>query len=172
MRKLVYILIIIVLSILIVVSVFFIKKYEKQIQKSNKEIANLNSTVLYSNKQVTAEDSTKIYPIDIVLEKCMAKNYSTAGMNNCTITGINAWNKEIKKHSEQIVKHLDKENVELFKETQNSWENYCNKEKEFLINSISQKNGTIHTTIATGKLYDLNKQRALWLKSVLTDLIN
>ena len=64
------------------------------------------------------------------------------------------------------------ENIELFKETQSSWENYYNKEKEFLINSIAQKDGIIHTTIVAGKLYDLNKQRALWLKSVLTDLID
>ena len=168
MKKLTLI-IIIILSILAIFSTISAFKYKQQLQNSNIQIKDLQSTIseYKESKNVFSQES---YPIDKKLEKCTSENFMTIGMNNCTNEGIEAWNKEISNYSKQIEKYLDKEELLLFTKAQTVWEDYYKKERDFINKTIAQKDGDIHTTIAIGDLYELTKQRALSLKSYLTQL--
>ena len=168
MRKLVLI-IIIILSILTTISTISAFKYKQQIQNSNIQIRDLQSTIS-EYKEAEMIVSQENYPTDKILEKCTSENFMTIGMNNCTNDGIEAWNKEILNYSKQIEKLLNKEELLLFTKTQTAWQDYYKKEKDFLNKTIAQKDGDIHTTIAIGDLYELTKQRALSLKSYLMQL--
>lgn len=168
MRKLVLI-IIIILSILTTISTISAFKYKQLLQNSNIQIMDLQRTIseYKETKNIVSQES---YPIDKNLEKCTSENFMTVGMNNCTNEGIEAWNKEILNYSKRIEKYLDKEELLLFTKAQTVWEDYYKKEKDFINKTIAQKDGDIHTTIAIGDLYELTKQRALSLKSYLTQL--
>ena len=116
---------------------------------------------------ITIANDDSVHQIDKTLEECASINFMTAGMNKCTFEGIEAWNKEIIEYSNQMKKLLNKEELVLFDNTQTAWENYYNKEKEFLYNTIYNKDGDIHTTIVVNDLYELTKQRAINLKHYL-----
>ena len=161
--------IIITLSILTIFSTTSAFRYKQQIQNSNIQIKNLESTAS-EYKEPQQVFSQEIYPIDKILEKCTSENFTTAGMNNCTNEGIEAWNRETLNYSKQIEKYLNKDELLLFTKVQTAWEDYYKKEKEFINKTIAQKDGDIHTTIAIGDLYELAKQRALSLKSYLIQL--
>ena len=169
MRKFILIFIIIFLSILAIFSTISAFKYKQQLQNSNIQIKDLQNTISeYKESQnVFSQES---YSIDKKLEKCTSENFITIGMNSCTNEGIEAWNKEILNYSKQIEKYLHKEELLLFTKAQTAWEDYYKKEKDFINKTIAQKDGDIHTTIAIGDLYELTKQRALSLKSYLTQL--
>ncbi len=65
---------------------------------------------------------TEIYPIDTALEKCTSQNYMTINMNKCTYDGIESWNNEIIKYSDQIKKILSKEELKIYGDSGNSLE--------------------------------------------------
>ncbi len=117
-----------------------------------------------------AEKISQDYPIDIELGKCISKNYFTDGMNNCTIKGIEKWEEEINNYSRQIENALPAEESNMFDEAQANWEKYYEKENIFLSNTISAKDGNIHTTFTLIYLYEIVKQRALQLKAYSQNL--
>lgn len=110
------------------------------------------------------------YPIDIEVEKCCEKNFSTTGMNNCTLKGLENWHNEIKYYSDKVKKYLDAEQQEMFEASQNAWQTYYDKEKELQKSTVLLKDGDIHTTFVLGYLYDLTKQRAIMIKSYFNSL--
>jgi len=110
------------------------------------------------------------HSIDEQQEKCMEKDYSTAGMNRCVNEATDAWLKQISIYSNLIKKELSKEQLVIFTDAQQSWERYYELEKKLIIETVYNKTGTIHTNIATGMIQSLAKQRALYLKSYLYEL--
>lgn len=118
----------------------------------------------------TTSAQAEIYAIDETLEKCTSKNYMTMEMNKCTYDGIESWNKEIIRYSDEIQKILSKEELKTYNDSQKAWKDYYKKEKDFLYSTIYKKDGDIHTTFVISNLYELTKQRALCLKQYLQQL--
>lgn len=87
-------------------------------------------TILFLLSSFSLAVMAENYSIDIEVEKCCEKNFSTTGMNNCTLKGIEKWNDEIKNYSNKVKKYLTTEQQEMFDDTQNAWQFYYNKEKE------------------------------------------
>ena len=156
MKKFVLIFIIIFLFVITLYCSIYSIKLRKQLQNTDVQDKNIHNS--------------KVYLIDKKLEKCISENFITSGMNICTYKGIQAWNKEILKYSKQIEQCLDKEEIPLFIKSQKAWNDYYKKEQDFLNNTIAQKDGDIHTTVAISNLYEISKQRALFLKSYLKQL--
>ncbi len=129
------------------------------------KIQNDNKILKEKLSETIENPRDNIYQIDIEFEKCINKDYSTAGMNNCAYKAQEKWNKEIIKNSEHLKKLLNKDQQILYTESQKLWENYYKKEEEFILKTIFQVQGTIHTNYAAGALYDITKQRALDIKS-------
>jgi len=122
------------------------------------------------SKNNMSDNNSEIHPLDIKLQNCMAKDYSTAGMNNCVYDSIDDWQKEIDRYSKIIKKELTPEQTVLFEQTQKDWEAYYSKEKTLLYKTIYIKTGTIHTNIAIGEIHALIKNRALFLKNFLSEI--
>ena len=110
------------------------------------------------------------HPIEIQQEKCMKKDYSTAGMNKCAYEATEAWIKQISVYAEMIKKEISAEQLPLFSKTQRDWQKYYNNEKKLIAKTIYSKDGTIHTNIAAGMIQNIAKERALYLKSYLFEL--
>ncbi|MBO7672579.1 DUF1311 domain-containing protein [bacterium] len=111
-------------------------------------------------------------PIDIEYSVCMKKEYSTAGMNNCTLEARLKWEKEIQKNIKLINKKLNKEQRKLFNQANKKWEEYYNAEKQAIFDIIFNLDGTIHTNIAHANAMSLAKERALYLEGFLFILKN
>ena len=151
MKKIIpYIILILVISIATICYIFTINK---KVQKPS----------FYYDNTYYGEN----YDIDKVLEKCTSENFSTRGMNSCTEQGIIAWSRKISETSEQILLHLNDKDIVFFKDSQKSWNTYYNNTKELLSNTLSNNDGNINTTITLGYLYELTKQRALFLEKYL-----
>ncbi len=108
--------------------------------------------------------------IDVQLEKCIEKDYSTSGMNKCVYAATDAWLDQISIYSNMIKKELSKEQYTVFIAAQQSWERYYELEKKLIVETVYNKEGSIHTNIAAGMLENIVKQRALYLKSYLYEL--
>lgn len=113
----------------------------------------------------------EIYDIDEVVKECSSENYMTDGMNKCTLQGIAAWEKDIVKYSNEIKKYLSDDELKMYNNSEQAWENYYNNEKNFLNQTVFQKSGDIHTTFVINDLYELTKFRALMLKRYLLQMI-
>ncbi len=146
------------------------EKLSNTIDEQQKEIEKLKTEL--SESSASSNKQEKKDKIDINLEKCMEKDYSTAGMNNCSQEGQKAWEQEISKNSAIIKKNLDSEGQQLFEEAQKAWQDYYEKEQKFIHNTIGQVDGTIHTNYAYGECYDLAKARAKAISSYNFDLEN
>lgn len=127
---------------------------------------------VYKSVAVQAEQIPNVekHPIEIQQEKCMEKDYSTAGMNKCANEATEAWIKQTSIYAELIKKEMPAEQLPLFSKTQHDWQKYYNNEKKLIAKTIYSKDGTIHTNIAAGIIQNLAKERALYLKSYLFEL--
>ena len=145
-----------------IVEFIYIIKYKNQINLLQKnpsaqtQIVTKSSNILSNNGLMTDE-----YPIDIELEKCCSENYMTSGMNQCAEKAIDDWNKEMIISQNKIKNNLNKYQKELFDESVIAWENYFEKERNFLDNSVGQLSGDIHTTYVMGYLYSMTKERVI-----------
>jgi uncharacterized protein YecT (DUF1311 family) len=95
----------------------------------------------------------------------MSKEYSTAGMNNCTYTAQVQWDAEMNKYYTLLMKKLNKEEGLKLKEAQRAWIKYRDKEFEF-INSryFEAYEGTIYTNIAAADKMAVVEKRAMNLE--------
>ncbi len=122
-------------------------------------------------KTLASSDKLEQDAIDVQLEKCIEKDYSTSGMNKCVYAAIDARLEQISIYSNMIKKELSKEQFTVFVEAQKAWEHYYEIEKKLIVETVYNKEeGTIHTNIAAGMLQNLAKQRALYLKSYLYEV--
>lgn len=121
-------------------------------------------------KVIALTHESQQHAIDVQLEKCIEKDYSTSGMNKCVYAATDAWFEQISIYSDLIKKELSKEQFTIFVEAQKVWEQYYEIEKKIIVETVYNKEGTIHTNIAAGMLQDIVKQRALYLKSYLYEL--
>lgn len=121
--------------------------------------------IFFAVVNVTEANEQNSYPVDARLEKCMEKDFSTAGMNQCTYEATSAWEAEITKYTNLITKELNEEQLVNFVNANNKWNEFYSAEKALLANTIYTKDGTIHTTISAGMINSLTKERALYLKN-------
>lgn len=103
--------------------------------------------------------------IDETEKQCMSKNYSTAGMNNCTNAAQVQWDAEMNKYYTLLMKKLNKEEGLKLKEAQRAWIKYRDKEFEFInFRYFEAYEGTIYTNIAAADKLEIVKNRAVKLK--------
>lgn len=117
--------------------------------------------IFFSGSYVTADiGQTKQHPIDIQLQKCMEKEYNTAGMNQCVINAKNDWLKEIEKYVTYIQKELSDTQKEVFTETHKHWLEYYKYEQKLIDETLFVKSGNINTNYGYAHLLEIVKDRA------------
>jgi len=113
---------------------------------------------------VEVYSNNKKHPIDVQLQQCLDKNYTTAEMNSCLINSTNLWLDEMNKYVLLINENLDKNQRNVFIKTQKAWLKYYNCEKTNIFKNIFTQQGTINTTIAYGKILEITKERTIFLE--------
>ncbi|MBF0546624.1 MAG: DUF1311 domain-containing protein [Candidatus Riflebacteria bacterium] len=113
----------------------------------------------------------KKHPIDVIVEKMMDQDSSTAGMIQALAKGCELWDKELNKQYSILVKLLanDKEAIQELKESQNLWLKHRDAEKKLIASIYGKKEGTMYRPMAVEAEMELIKQRTIQITNrVLT----
>jgi uncharacterized protein YecT (DUF1311 family) len=103
------------------------------------------------------------HPIDQFEENAIAKDWTTAGMNNATYQAMEMWEEEMNKYYNLLMNILDDDRKELLRVSQENWTSF--KDAEFdVIDTIYPSMGTMWSNIRTSDMRGLVKERALTLK--------
>ncbi len=107
-------------------------------------------------------------PIDVWLDRCLDRNPSEAGMENCTYKAQQMWNARLNKVYGELMRKLNPKQREELKESERNWVRFVQSEKKFIYDfeppfADAQLSGD-------DSVMDLYKQRALQLQGYLDDL--
>lgn len=103
--------------------------------------------------------------IDKTEDTCINKAVSTADMLKCTATANDAWDKEMNKYYNLLMKKLPSGQKSELLKAQKSWLVFRDNDAGFTNSSIKEKQGTMYLNVASGARRETLKQRALQLKS-------
>ena len=113
-----------------------------------------------------SEEKEKKHPIDVWLESCIEKNWTTAGMRMCTSQALDKWDKELNMVYKELMKKLSPEEKELLKQSQLQWIKFRDAEFKFLDN-LYLGTGTIIPVMIMGDKLDIVSERVKILEKYL-----
>lgn len=106
-------------------------------------------------------------PIDKLEQNCISKTADTQGINKCSQKAQELWKKDINKNLAELKKILSAEDYKKLQLSQTSWENYMDKEYEFINSLTSYTQGTMYLNTREGWRTEILKQRAFALREYL-----
>ena len=112
-------------------------------------------TSLYSQPKKTE------YKIDTILSKCLDKNQTTVGMNDCLVKSQELWDKELNKYYKLLNSKLDSAGQRKLKEAQKQWLNFRDKEIQLISDAYGKRDGTMWIIVTADKINQLVRQRAV-----------
>ena len=122
----------------------------------------------YTNNQNAAIEV--LDPIDKIEQDCISKTADTQEMNKCSQKAQELWKKDINKNLAELKEILSAEDYKKLQLSQTSWENYMDKEYEFINSLTSYTQGTMYLNTKEGWRTEILKQRALTLRGYLNTL--
>ena len=122
----------------------------------------------YTNNQNAAIEV--LDPIDKIEQDCISKTADTQEMNKCSQKAQQLWEKDINKNLAELKEILSAEDYKKLQLSQTSWENYMDKEYEFINSLTSYTQGTMYLNTKEGWRTEILKQRALTLRGYLNTL--
>lgn len=123
-------------------------------------------TFIFSIFLVLPALATQVELIDKNEDACLQKAVSTADMLKCTTIANTAWDKEMNKYYNLLIKKLPTtQRTDLLK-AQKAWLIFRDNDAGFVNSSIRDgKQGTMYINIASGERRELVKQRAIQLRN-------
>lgn len=106
-------------------------------------------------------------PIDKLEQNCISKTADTQEINKCSQKAQELWKKDINKNLAELKKILSAEDYKKLQLSQTSWENYMDKEYEFINSLTSYTQGTMYLNTREGWRTEILKQRAFALREYL-----
>ena len=119
----------------------------------------------YTNNQNAAIEV--LDPIDKIEQDCISKTADTQEMNKCSQKAQELWKKDINKNLAELKEILSAEDYKKLQLSQTSWENYMDKEYEFINSLTSYTQGTMYLNTREGWRTEILKQRAFALREYL-----
>lgn len=112
---------------------------------------------------------TDTHGIEKRMKECLddTSNVSQMDMRRCVFEAIGEYQELIDTLTTKLEQNLSAEGRQKLKTSTVAWENYFEKEKEFIYNLPEERNGTMYSTIAAGAVLELVKQRAEFLEGSL-----
>lgn len=105
------------------------------------------------------------HPIDVTLEKCMEKNPSTQGTNNCILEAQKQWDAELNKQYKALSQKLTPAQKTALLNSQREWLKWRDLELKHIETLYSTFDGTMYQPMQLNDRMEIIKKRALELKS-------
>lgn len=109
-------------------------------------------------------------PIDIAMDRAMEKNPSTAGMVQAAAEADEKWQKEIDRALAKLKKDMTPEQWKALQSSQQAWRVYREKEGKTQSGIYGSMQGTMWRPVAASTAMELNRERALLLRSYIHTL--
>ena len=125
----------------------------------------------YTNNQHNQNAAIEtLDPIDKIEQDCISKTADTQEINKCSKKAQQLWKKDINKNLAELNKILSAKKYKKLQLSQTSWENYVDKEYEFINSLTYYTQGTMYLNTREGWRTEILKQRAFILREYLTTL--
>jgi len=105
--------------------------------------------------------------IDKILDSCIAKDNSTAGMTNCIHESYELWDAELNTLYNQLKELLNQDQKKDLKQAQSEWIKYRDAEFKLIDSIYSSLQGTMFTPMRAGDRVEIVKKRTLELESYI-----
>ncbi len=135
-----------------------------------KLISALTAALLLTTVSLVSLAQEPQHPIDKALEACIDKNGSTAGMVECTDKAYTAWDKELNKNYNELMRALKPGQKESLRLAQLEWLKYRDLDFKLIDSVYDTMEGTMYIPMRVDDRMEVVKKRALELKGYL-DLI-
>ncbi len=119
-----------------------------------------------SGKKVPILSGLAEHPVDIILNKCLNVETTTAGMNGCYGESIKMWDKELNLHYSQLLGVLDPKGREDLKQAQRAWIKFRDLQIT-AIGSVYSESGTMGSISGGARVMQITKEQALRLSSMV-----
>jgi uncharacterized protein YecT (DUF1311 family) len=104
-------------------------------------------------------------------EECLKKDRSTAWMTTCARKAYDAWDKELNRNYDALMKGFNAEEKEVLKIAQKKWLEHRDQEFKLIDAVFDKLQGTMNITLRVNERVEIVKQRALKLQNYL-DLLS
>ena len=130
-----------------------------------KELIRTVMFVMLAGVVLSAQDTKD--PIDKNLDACLNSpaGASTAGQSECASKAYAAWDAELNKTFQKLLKTLDPASRELLRASQRQWLVFFEAEKKFQGGPWSRQQGTLGGVTAALANVDIVKNRTLTLRN-------
>ena len=118
-----------------------------------------------------SSDKNQKHPIDRMEEECLAKDPSTAWMTACAGKAYAAWDNELNRNYNALMKGLTPKEREVLKLAQKKWLEYRDQEFKWIDTVYGKLQGTMYITLRVNERAENVKKRALKLGDYL-DLLS
>ena len=112
-------------------------------------------------------EKPKKHPIDKALEDCMEKDWSTAGMANCTYKAEQMWDKELNRNYRALMQKLPQADREVLRSAQKKWLEFRDNEFKLIDSIYAKLQGTMYIPMRASEAEEIVKKRALELANYL-----
>ncbi|MBA4373979.1 MAG: hypothetical protein C0402_14105 [Thermodesulfovibrio sp.] len=109
----------------------------------------------------------KEHPIDITHAACIEKDWSTAGMANCTHKAKEQWDRELNNNYNALMKKLPPADKEVLKAAQKKWLEFRDSEYKLIRALYGKLSGTMYIPMRADMAMQIVKQRAMDLANYL-----
>ncbi len=183
MKRFIFILTILILSVSLGLSCFYIFAYKKQIKlqkikieqlqqiisetKAQKDKLSSDNDFIQGQYEFLKSSKQKYELIDIEIQECMKKcNYTTVCMNKCVYSSEIKWQQEIEDNIRQIESNMTDKQKQLLSDSQKKWNEYKDAQQKLNTEIIGTKDGTIYTNILSSEQVNIVELRAKELKNL------
>jgi uncharacterized protein YecT (DUF1311 family) len=116
------------------------------------------------------ENADAKHPIEVKMDKCIENDGSTGGMNECMATATAEWDKELNKYYKLLQGKVSPEQKAVLQDVQRSWIAFKDKEIKLINIMYGEMDGTMWTNVASSRVMQITKERALDIKSLYEDV--
>ncbi len=119
------------------------------------------------SKDSEPDKKNNTHRIDKILDACINKDNSTAGMTNCIHESYELWDAELNTLYNQLKELLNQDQKKDLKQAQLEWIKYRGAEFKLIDSIYSSLQGTMFTTMRAGDRVEIVKKRTLELESYI-----
>jgi uncharacterized protein YecT (DUF1311 family) len=123
--------------------------------------------VMGSGDFLRANDPENKDPIDVIVDKMIDKDPSTAGMVQATDKGTEMWDAEMNKAYNSLMQKLPEAERETLKKSQLAWLAYRDANIKLVAAVYGHAQGTMYIPMAADESLELVKARTLLLRKYL-----
>ncbi len=116
------------------------------------------------------EEQVQPHPIEVKSKACYDKAVSTHDMMQCADKDYTAWDKEMNKVYQALLKKVDKSGQTMLRESQRAWITYRDNAFKFSNDFMGKMDGTMWQPISIERNTNLVRERAIFLQRYLDDL--